>query len=110
MIGEEPRNGEFERLFNWPNAVSYLPFDSDNVSVIIKELDKDPDKKEQIRKHGMVQSLLRHDWLYRWETVLNTAGLRPLPKLLKRKQRLHDLARMVEGSHVELPSRKELPI
>jgi hypothetical protein len=103
MIGEAPRNGEFEKLFNWPNAVSYLPFDSDNVRVIIEELDKDSDKREKIRRHGILQSLLRHDWLYRWETVLDTAGLEPLKKHLKRKQHLHDLARMVEGSHIELP-------
>ena len=108
MIGEEPRNGEFEKLFNWPDAVSYLPFGSDNVSAIIKELDKDPDKREQIRKNSIVQSLLRHDWLYRWETVLNTAGLKPLPKHLKRKQRLHDLARMVESTDVELTFAQEV--
>jgi hypothetical protein len=97
MIGEYPRNGEFEKLFNWPDAVIYLPFDSDNIGTIINALDKQPDRKEKIRRNNVVQSLLRHDWVYRWETVLKTAGLEPMPELLKRKKRLKDLFGIIGG-------------
>ncbi len=44
----------------------------------------------------MVQSLLHHDWVYRWEAVLKIAGLDPMPQLLERKKRLRDLSNMVE--------------
>ena len=27
MVGERPNNEEFERLFNWPEAVTQLPYD-----------------------------------------------------------------------------------
>lgn len=96
MIGECPKNEEFGKLFNWSGAVVHLPFGSSKIDTIINELDKEPFRQEQIRRNNMVQSLLRHDWVYRWETVLKTVGLGPLPGLLERKKRLDNLSKMVE--------------
>jgi hypothetical protein len=62
----------------------------------MNELDKDPKRQEQIRRNNMIQSLLRHDWACRWEHILKIAGLQPMPELLERKQRLANLARMIE--------------
>ena len=97
MIGEYPRSREFEKLFGWPDAVIHLPFGADNIAEIISELDKQPDRKLKIRKDNVVQSLLRHDWVYRWESVLKAAGLEPMPELLRRKKRLSDLSCAVEN-------------
>jgi hypothetical protein len=39
--------------------------------------------------------LMRHDWGYRWEAVLKTVGLEPMPGVLRRKERLRNLSRAV---------------
>jgi hypothetical protein len=76
--------------------VVHLPFGSENIDTIINELDMQPDRQQRIRKNNVVQSLMRHDWVYRWESILKIAGLESTPELLKRKKRLKDLANMVE--------------
>jgi len=92
MVGERPQNTEFERLFDWPDAVIHLPYDSIKIETVIDELDRDPEKQDRIRRTNVVQALTRHDWAYRWEAVLKTVGLEPMPQLLERKERLKRLA------------------
>jgi hypothetical protein len=96
MIGEQPQNDEFKKLFFWPDAVIHLHFGSDKIDKIINELDAQPERQGKISKNNVVQTLLHHDWVYRWETVLKIAELKPMPKLLERKERLDNLSRMVE--------------
>jgi len=96
MIGEIPKNDQFKKMFDWPDALIHLPFHSSNIGTIINELDKEPDRLRNIRRNNVVHSLLRHDWVYRWEVLLKTVGLDPLPELLDRKRRLDNLARTVE--------------
>jgi hypothetical protein len=91
MIGETPVNSEFSKLFG-PNAVVHLPYDSDDIDVVIRDLDNDPLRQDQIRRTNMTESLLRHDWTYRWEIILEVAGLDPCEKLFRRKLRLQRLA------------------
>src|SRR5262249_52996548 len=69
MIGERPQNQEFERLFDWPEAVAQLPYNSCDIASVIKELDGDPERQERIRRSSVVQTLMRHDWVYRWEAI-----------------------------------------
>jgi hypothetical protein len=101
MIGERPENKEFDRIFNWQDAVIDLPFESDEIGAVMKELDSQPERQMRIRRTNMLQSLLHHDWVYRWETMLSMAGLAPLPGLLKRKERLRELAAMVAVTEIE---------
>jgi len=95
MLGERPRNEVFETLFDWPDAVTHLTYDSDDIDVLIRDLDADPERQERIRKTGIVQSLLRHDWVYRWAAILNAVGLEPMPGTLERKGRLRELVNLV---------------
>jgi hypothetical protein len=95
LVGECPYNGEFERLFPWPDAVIHLPYDSSNIDTIINDLDSDPERQDRIRRTNVVQALTRYDWVYRWETILETVGLEPLPGMSKRKERLRALAATV---------------
>jgi glycosyl transferase family 1 len=92
LIGERPRNDEFDKLFDWPDAVIRVPYGSDNIEATIRELDSQPERLERIRRCNVTQALKRHDWVHRWETVLECVGLRPTPKLLERKERLRKLA------------------
>jgi hypothetical protein len=95
MVGELPKNEEFKRLFDWPDAVTQLPYDSCDIDVIINDLDGDPERQDRIRRTGVIQALMRHDWAYRWETVLRTVGLEPMQEVLQRKERLKKLAEVV---------------
>jgi spore maturation protein CgeB len=95
MVGEQPRTEVFETLFNWPDAVLHLDYDSSDIDRIITDLDRQPDRQETIRRMNVAQSLLRHDWAYRWEAILNAVGVAPLPQLLERMERLRNLARKV---------------
>jgi hypothetical protein len=92
LIGERPNNQEFERLFDWPDALIHLSYNSVNISSVINEFDRQPERQERIRRTNVAQALLRHDWVYRWEAILNIAGLEPMPEVLQRKQRLRDIA------------------
>jgi hypothetical protein len=99
MVGEVPKNEVFETLFDSTEAVTRLPYDSQDIDVLIKDLDADPERQDRIRRTGVVQALTRHDWVYRWEAVLKTAGLELLQEGLERKVRLKKLAETVSQSH-----------
>jgi len=95
MVGERPNNEVFEDLFDWPDAVTRLPYDSDDIDSVIKNLDADPERQDRIRRTGIVQALMRHDWVYRWEAILSEVGLEPMPDALERKDRLKRLVKIV---------------
>jgi len=92
MVGERPNNPEFERLFDWRDAVIRLPYDSEDIDILISELDSQPERQERIRRTNVAKSLLHHDWAYRWEAILNAVGLQPMPQLARRKERLKQLS------------------
>jgi hypothetical protein len=95
MVGERPSNEVFETLFDWPEAVTQLPYNSGDIDLVIKDLDGDPERQDRIRRTGVIQALMRHDWVYRWEAILKTAGLEPMQRMLERKDRLRKLAEVV---------------
>jgi hypothetical protein len=94
MIGEMPRNEEFRRFVHWQDAVIRLPYDSADIDRVMTELEAEPSRVETIRRNNVVESLLNHDWAYRWEAVLGLAGLDPLPALTERKKSLEGLSRI----------------
>lgn len=96
MIGDIPHNKEFNKIFGHTDAMIYLPFGSDNIDTIINDFDNQPDRQERMRKNNIRQSLLYHDWVYRWETILQKTGFSPLPALYERKKDLARLAKIVE--------------
>jgi hypothetical protein len=98
MVGERPNNEEFEKLFDWPEAVTQLPYDSCDIEMVIKDLDGDLERQDRIRRTNVVQALMRHDWAYRWEAVLKAVGLGPMQGVLERKERLRKLAEAVVQS------------
>jgi len=98
LLGERPNNELFPRLFDWPDSVIGLPYDSSDVDIVIKDLDADPERQDRISRTGVAQALMRHDWVYRWEAILNAVGLDPMPGALERKDRLGKLAQAVIGA------------
>ena len=101
MVGEIPNNEVFPKLFDWPDAVIPLPYDSNDIDMVIRELDGDPKRQDRIRRTGVAQALMRHDWVYRWEAILDAVGLEPMRGALERKDRLAKLAQaMIYGARV----------
>ena len=99
MIGMRPYNNqEFDKIFTWQDAVIEVPFDTDEIVSVIRELDKQPERQARIRQTNITQCLLHHDWVYRWESVLKIVGEQPLTKMQHRKKALKDLAATVEES------------
>ena len=97
MIGEVPENRTFDKLFDWPNAVIPMPFDAANIDKIIADLDSQPHEIDEIRRNSVISTLERNDWAYRWEKVLDLAGLKSTPKLEARKKELKKLAKMAKA-------------
>ncbi len=107
LLGDRPRNNkEFDRIFNWSDAVIHVPYGSGNIREVIYQLDSDLIRQDRISNQNMAEALSKHDWTHRWEFVLNLAGLKPLPKLLERKRRLTDLLQTLRAdqlrSHVRV--------
>jgi len=96
MIGETGENEPFKKHFDWPDAVIHVPYDSENIADVLADLDSQPERLEKIRKNNVTQSLLRHDWVYRWRAILEMVGLEPTPALLAREERLRKLAEHVQ--------------
>ncbi|MGA8088023.1 MAG: glycosyltransferase [Terracidiphilus sp.] len=103
LLGERPQNGEFEQLFDWPDALIDLPYNSPDAEAIIRALDEEPERQARIQKLNVQQSLLRHDWAYRWETILGSVGLACSPRLALRKEKLQRLADEVIGDQAVAP-------
>jgi hypothetical protein len=84
MIGDPPDVASFRKHFDWPDAVVRLPFGSRDVCNLIADLEKQPERLARIRAANMWNSLLRHDWAYRWRAVLDLTGMDQLPSLQAR--------------------------
>jgi hypothetical protein len=97
MLGEPPRTSEFTRQFSWPDAVVPLPFDSTAVGRTLSVLEDDPGRVARIRRDGVRNAALRHDWSHRLRTVFDTLGLEPTDAMRSREERLRDLARTAEA-------------
>jgi hypothetical protein len=97
MIGDAPDTENFKKEFDWPDVVVTLNNDSNNIGDIIRELDADPTRQKIIRRNNIVQSLLRHDWSYRWKDILKLVGLNPTTALAEREIKLKTLAKLAEN-------------
>ncbi len=94
MLGEYPESEAFRDNFDWPDAVISTSFNEPNLAKLLADLDSQPERLREIRKNGVVQSLLRHDWVYRWKAILDMVGLEPRSALIQRQQCLQQLAEM----------------
>jgi hypothetical protein len=100
MIGEEPRAEEFERQFDWPDAVIHVPFDSPDIGLILADLNADPERLRAVRRNGAREAALRHDWLHRIQVVFDVLGLTPTAGMRARAQQLERIASRFDRSEV----------
>jgi Glycosyl transferases group 1 len=101
LIGDAPRNASFTEYFGWQDSVIPLPLDSGDVADVIAELDADPSRLERISKTNVVNSLRRHDHVYRWGQILSIAGLKETRAMEGRRRELEELAASIERTMLE---------
>ncbi|TIL46698.1 glycosyltransferase [Mesorhizobium sp.] len=92
MLGTAPQCAEFGEHFDWQDAVIEVSPDSSSIADVIGELDANPRRTELLRRTSAVRCLEMHDWVYRWEHILATIGMEPLPRLHIRKSLLRQIA------------------
>jgi hypothetical protein len=92
MIGEAPRSEEFGRQFDWPDAVTHVPFDCPDIGRFLAELSDDPARLQTIQRTNVREAALRHDWLHRIQIVFDVLGMAPTEKMQARTLRLHQIA------------------
>jgi Glycosyl transferases group 1 len=92
MIGEAPRAEEFERQFNWPDAVVHVPFDSPDIARILADLNSQPERMRAVRRNNAREAARRHDWLHRIQVVFDVLGLAPTDGMRVRAERLDQIA------------------
>jgi len=80
---------------DWPDAVIPMPFDAPDVAKRIEELEADPARLVRIPQDNVANALLRHDWVHRLRTMLESVGVAPPPRMLAREARLRTLADQV---------------
>lgn len=98
MIGRRPNNAEFDKLFFWPDAVIDIEHESGQVMETLSDLNDQSKRLDRIRKNNITYSLLKHDWIYRWEKVLELTGLNPMPEFFERKRALEGRAEILNES------------
>lgn len=91
-VGEAPRAEEFERQFNWPDAVIHVPFDSPDIGRILEDLNGDRERLRTVRRNNAREAALRHDWLNRIQVVFDVLGLSPTDGMHARAQQLDQIA------------------
>lgn len=101
LLGMGPANTPYEKYFDWPEAVFPTPVDGSQIAELIADLDREPARLERLRRNGVVNSLLRHDWVYRWRRMVEAVGLSVSPGIIEREERLKALADLVGRESVE---------
>jgi hypothetical protein len=99
MLGSAPQCREFNLCFDWPDAVIEVPTEPVDMQAILADLSTQGERIEHIRRMNAVSSLKRHDWVYRWETVLKTMNLELPPRIQERKDRLFEMAEALTRNH-----------
>ena len=93
LVGEPPATPWYQQLFDWPDTIVPLPWDSTEPEQALAPLEADAPRVERMRHANVAGSLLRHDHVYRWAEVLQSVGL---PGTAAMEQRRLELRRLAE--------------
>lgn len=100
MLGAAPDCDAYREYFDWQDAVIEIPYEATNIAEIIADLDSQPERLAIARRNNVVNSLLRHDWVYRWQLILDKVGLEPTLRMKARQEHLTNLASAI--AHLDL--------
>lgn len=91
LLGSRPACPEFDDLFDWPDAVLEISPEGADLHEVLADFEADPERIRAAREANITNALRRHDWSFRWEEILRTAGLAPSEAHVKR---IDTMARM----------------
>ena len=97
LIGERADSAAFRQLFPWNDAVIDLAPDGSDVATVLSALAGEPERLAAIARRNAANSLLSHDWAYRWRALVELAGLPASDKMRAREARLSDRAAAASG-------------
>jgi Glycosyl transferases group 1 len=97
MLGMPPTSDIFSQYFDWEDIVIKVDPRDQDILAAIAELDAQPERLERIRRRNVVNSLLRHDWIYRWKKMLAAVNVEYSPMMIDREQRLQQLAKDIQA-------------
>lgn len=95
MVGMPPGGDAFPHYFDWEDAIIKIDFSGTSAVEAIAELDSQPERLERISRTNVANSLLKHDWAYRWRDILEALGLEPSSKMVAREEYLKELAHSI---------------
>lgn len=101
LLGLPPACDTYRKYFDWSDAVIHVSDNASNIAEIISDLNTQTDRLLEVSRNNVVNTLLRSDWVYRWEEILNTVGLKQTSRMRSRKAYLQNLAETV-GTHKEV--------
>lgn len=92
LVGAVPQTRRFDELMGWTDAV--IPFDPEQQEIVpfLEDLGSQTERLETARRSGVRECLTRHDWMFRWRTLLQTLGLDEPASLARREEELHKRA------------------
>ena len=92
MLGQSPDTAHFRSLFGWQDSVIEVAPDGSDICDTIRNLDAEPERFREISRRNTVESLLRHDWMHRWNDIFRIVGMKPYDNMVARTDYLKDLA------------------
>jgi hypothetical protein len=98
LLGSAPSSPEWSQCFDWPDVVIDIPYEAHDLREIVADLDAQPERLARARTNNIVNTLRRHDNVYRWARILESVGLAPSPGMTARMERLEALAFMAEAA------------
>lgn len=75
QAGYAPDLPDYHRFFDWPEAIERLPADPAAAAAAILRLIDNPEELERRRQINLSQALCKHDWMHRWQIILDHLGL-----------------------------------
>ena len=104
LVGQAPDCASFRERFDWPDAVIEVRPDGSDVVEVLSDLSTQPERLEGISRRNSRETLLRHDWLYRWMRIFDVAGIPHSSGMIAREERLKGLALLTTGASHPSPS------
>jgi hypothetical protein len=99
MIGEVPDCEAYRELFGWPEAVIQIQPDGSDIMSVLSDIGSDPQRMAAISRRNVKETLLHHDWVYRWNEMFRVVGIKPSPGMVAREQHLKDMAGLTAGAN-----------
>lgn len=100
QIGYAPDSEDYKRNFDWPEAIFRLSEEPVEAAAAVGRLLDDPQELERMRSANFAHVTKKHDWVHRWELILDFFGLPHTEKMMQRRADLVRLPEPVQSDHV----------